>query len=189
MNLMQRLGRPLNVGIDCDNTINRWTSAHDAIVHYLYPEAEIINSTTYNVFERTDAPAEVIQEALDTIPYRSLDLMPGAQEAIAEMQEAGHRVVFVTAPTLTHPTCEEDKRIWLAEHFGQRMAKEAIIQVDKTVVTDIEILIDDHPAIVGANPNPAWKQVMFRRAYNRHVETRYKLIAWSQWREVIEGVA
>jgi 5'-nucleotidase len=181
----------LDIKIDIDGTSARWKEEFEHCLTVIYPEWTYADLLAYDVRDRYNAPLWAIEEALNSIGYLTLEPMPMVKVAIVQMTQAGHKVTFATAPTLTHPTCEADKREWIARHFNDRMAEEAIIQVDKTTV-DGDILIDDHPNIVGANPSPVWEHVQFLRAYNRSAARaagRRGFSAWSQWAAVLGEVA
>lgn len=57
-----------------------------------------------------------------------------------------------------------------------------ILANDKTFVHG-DILIYDHPAIKGLR-TPSWKQFVFDRPYNRHLDLP-RMHEWRTWREAV----
>lgn len=182
----------LRIGIDIDGTIARWLAAFERRLRILDPRFKVIDALAYNVFHRYSSSPEHIQEALDTVDYLGIELIPFAREAIAEMSALGHHPVFVTAPTPTHPTCVDDKREWIEDNFGPRMAEEAIIEIDKTLVTGLDIIMEDNPALIELNAELDTEVVAFLRSYNRRAARQAGVrgfSAWSQYKSVLREVA
>lgn len=51
--------------------------------------------------------------------YRDLPLIPGAKEAILELDACGkYEINFLSAPSWGNESCFTDKRIWIKENFG-----------------------------------------------------------------------
>jgi 5'-nucleotidase len=56
--------------------------------------------------------------------YRDLPLIPGAKEAILELDACGkYEINFLSAPSWGNESCFTDKRIWTNENFGARFEK------------------------------------------------------------------
>lgn len=176
----------LRILLDLDGTTVDWLHEYEMTLRSLDSTATLIDPYAYNVFDRYEAQPDAIQEALDTLDYRSLRFLPGAAQAIREMREAGHEVTFASAPTPSHPTCVEEKRDWIEKHFGVRMAEEAHIVLDKTSLRG-DVLIDDHPALSGA-VEPTFQQVLYRQRYNRGVQ-KPVLLHWRWWADAVKAVA
>ncbi len=52
--------------------------------------------------------------------YRDLPLLPGAKDAILELDGCGkYEVNFLSAPSWGNESCFTDKRIWMRENFGK----------------------------------------------------------------------
>lgn len=116
--------------------------------------------------------------------FRALDVIPGSQAAVQAMLARGWQVAVCTAPLLGVPTCMSEKHDWLAQHFGDEMARRMIIALDKTVVRG-DILIDDRPQIVGQWP-PQWEHVIYDHPYNRQAGHQRRL-TWADWQDVLAG--
>lgn len=51
--------------------------------------------------------------------YRDLPVIPGAKEAILELDACGkYEINFLSAPSWGNESCFTDKRIWISEKFG-----------------------------------------------------------------------
>lgn len=56
--------------------------------------------------------------------YRDLPLIPGAKEAILELDACGkYEINFLSAPSWGNESCFTDKRIWIKENFGTSFDK------------------------------------------------------------------
>ena len=56
--------------------------------------------------------------------YRDLKLIPGAKEAILELDACGkYEINFLSAPSWGNESCFTDKRIWIDENFGSDFEK------------------------------------------------------------------
>jgi len=56
--------------------------------------------------------------------YRDLPLIPGAREAILELDACGkYEINFLSAPSWGNESCFTDKRIWIDEKFGADFEK------------------------------------------------------------------
>lgn len=178
----------LTVLIDLDGVAAVWLPPFEAALLDLDPDTTVIDATAYDVFDRFSTSRDNIKTALN-LPgfYRELLPMPGVETAIAQMQDEGIEVYFASVPTRTNPTCASDKLDWVANFFGGHMADRTILGVDKTAVRG-DILIDDRPSIDGAF-EPSWQHVVFDADYNKHIADKPRLTSWSNWRDVVEGVA
>lgn len=115
--------------------------------------------------------------------FRTLRLVPGALDALHEMEAAGLNVLLVTTPTYGNSTCVQDKYEWVNEHLGRSWVARTIIAYDKTVVAGA-VLIDDKPEITGSL-EPAWKHLLFSQPYNRYVTNAVRLEGWEGWKEAV----
>lgn len=116
--------------------------------------------------------------------YRNLEPIPGAIEALHEMNDAGLEVFICTAPHPDALSCMQEKVDWIDHHLGRSFVKRTIMTWDKTIVIG-DFLIDDKPKIEGLNPNSHWIHIVYDQIYNQHIETPHRLHDWSDWREVL----
>lgn len=92
--------------------------------------------------------------------YSHLDVITGAVRAVNRLREQ-YDVVVCTQPSKS-PFCEDEKREWLARHFDNDFAEEAIVTREKHLVPG-KAIIEDNPDIAG-NFTP----IMFDQAWNRN---------------------
>ena len=106
--------------------------------------------------------------------YRHLDVITGSVRAIKRLREEYDGNVYVcSAPMAGAEWCETEKRDWLAEHYDEDFAREAIIVADKAVVPG-RVIIEDNPAITGG----VWQPIMFDHAYNRSATQYPRMYGW-----------
>jgi len=95
--------------------------------------------------------------------YRHLDVIAGSVRAINRLREEYNGNVYVcSGPMVGAEFCDTEKRDWLAEHYDEDFAREAIIVPDKTMVLG-RVIIEDNPEIRGG----VWQPVMYDQMYNR----------------------
>ena len=114
--------------------------------------------------------------------FRGLPVMPGAVDAVLGMLNAGHDIWLCSTPVDSSAYCENEKKAWLREHFGEAFARRIVFTQDKTLVRG-DLLIDDKPEIRGVY-EPAWEHVVFAQPYNAQVQGRRR-ITWANWRQVL----
>lgn len=129
--------------------------------------------------------------------YETMPPIPGAIEALREMQDWGLEVRICTAPFGKGDTaakCEVEKRAWVKTHLGEEwLTPERFVCIkDKTLVAG-NLLIDDKPEPSShwsgsLAKEPSWKHVVFSQPFNVEApECRGKprLETWSDWREML----
>jgi 5'-nucleotidase len=115
--------------------------------------------------------------------FRSLPVTPGAQEGVANLLEAGCRLVVCTAPSLANPTCASDKLWWIERHFPE-LAERVVITVDKTLVHG-DLLLDDKPLVTGAM-RPSWSHLRFDSKGTDHLDDGWEIDGWDEWRTIMD---
>jgi 5'-nucleotidase len=108
--------------------------------------------------------------------------VPGAKEALEEMQARGFEVFICSSPLDTYNNCVLEKYEWIEKVLGPTWVKQIILTKDKTIIKG-DFLIDDKPLITGVQDPPEWEHIVFDRPYNRGANRRR--ITWNNWREVI----
>ena len=121
--------------------------------------------------------------------FRDLPPREGALAAVSEVAEA-YEVFICTSPVLTSPFCAAEKYAWVERHLGADWKRRVVITSDKTLVRG-DVLIDDKPAITGAEVAPAWTHVLFDAPYNdpgalAPGDSRVRLARWADWRPAVE---
>lgn len=113
--------------------------------------------------------------------YRDLVPVEGAVNALHAMARL-HEVTLCSSPWNTNPTCNDDKKDWVARHLGPEWADKLVLTKDKTMVRG-DILIDDKPMVTGRY-DPEWMHILFSAPYNINVQGP-RINNWSEWEEVI----
>lgn len=115
--------------------------------------------------------------------FLSLKPIPGAIEALHEIQELGHEVYICTSPLTEYENCIFEKYLWVDKYFGREWVKKLIVTKDKTLVHG-DILVDDRPEILGL-VKPSWEHVLYTQPYNKSIEGKRRL-TWANWKEVLD---
>ncbi len=104
--------------------------------------------------------------------------------AIKELVAMGHEVYICTIPMKGNDQCALEKTLWIKKHIGKDFLHRVIFTSDKTLIHGA-ILLDDRPEMTGIK-QPCWEHVIFDMPYNRHITHRRRVVAWQNWRDLIE---
>lgn len=86
--------------------------------------------------------------------FLDLDPIPGAVEAMREMNDMQDTEVFIcTSPLLKYDHCVGEKYRWVEQHLGPQFVERIILTRDKTMVLG-DLLIDDKDTIRGGSYYP-----------------------------------
>ncbi len=159
--------------------LQRWRARHP---NKLYVPVE--ERTTFYV--KDEYPEElkplVAEILLESSFFRDMLPVPGAKEALEEMQARGLEVFICTSPLSTYNNCVCEKYEWVENVLGPSWVKRLILSKDRTLLK-ADILIDDRPSITGVVDPPEWEHVLYDRPYNQGINKRR--ITWNNWREVL----
>lgn len=175
--------------VDLDDTIAEWSGRFDRGLD-ARPDTDGIrrsrDQTGFSLFDgHTREQKLIIREVLSEPNfYAELEPIPGALEAIYQMDEEGHEVFIVTSPWVSNPTCASDKLRWVEKHLGTSWGGRTIITSDKTIVRG-DVLFDDKGHITGVD-EPTWEQVLITQPHNRSVAGKVRLGDWSLWHEAMK---
>ncbi len=155
-----------------------------------FPERPFVPIEERKTFSiRRDYPEEYSEDIYKIYTAKgfieNLPLIPGAIEAIRQMQKAGHFIKICTSPLSRYDNCVTEKFAWVERHFGIEWTKNIIIAKDKTQIRG-DFLIDDKPEITG-DMNPIWEQIVFDQPYNKHITKKRRLISWDNWQTVLNS--
>lgn len=114
--------------------------------------------------------------------FRSLPVVEGAKEGVAELIASGIDVWVCTKPLEENPTCRDEKAAWLAEHFP-RLERKLIITPDKSLIHGA-VLLDDAPKIEWL-ARASWLPVIFPEPFNGPGSEWGGLPRWT-WGDPIE---
>lgn len=152
-----------------------------------YPEKPYIPLEERNTFYLKDSYQEelkplVAEILLEPSFFREMLPMPGAKEALEEMQEMGFEVFLCTSPLSTYNNCVLEKYEWVETFLGNSWTRQIVLTKDKTIIKG-DFLIDDKPMITGVQDPPDWEHILYDRPYNQGANRRR--ITWNNWKEVI----
>lgn len=120
--------------------------------------------------------------------FLDLDPIDGAVEALKEMSSLPNTDVFIcTSPIKRYKFCPYEKYAWVEKHFGHEYLEQIILTRDKTVVS-ADLLIDDRPDILGAEPNPSWEHILFTACHNHHLLVTAPNRRLQSWRDDWKGL-
>lgn len=135
---------------------------------------------------KDDYPAS-LRPLVDEILFESsffeeMTIMPGAKEALEEMDARGLEVFICTSPLSAYSHCVLEKYKWVENILGPAWVKKIILTKDKTIVK-ADILIDDKPEVTGVEKEPSWEHILYDRPYNRGINKRR--ITWENWKDIL----
>ena len=134
-----------------------------------------------------DYPAEYKEDILNIMHtegfYANLPITIGAVSAISEMTAAGFDIFVTTSAKFQNPFSYSEKRVWLARHFGDAIARRMIITKDKTLIRG-DVLIDDRASNMNGLLKPVWKLFLFDEPHNRNI-TGFPRLTWDNWQDVL----
>jgi len=171
--------------IDMDNVLFRFDGEFTRRLTERCPELKHINyeqSAEYDL-ERLYPPQ--YKKSIRSVWYekgffRSLPLMIGALEALAEISKKNE--VFICTSPIDSPYCKPEKRASIEEKLGAKWLARIKFAMDKTRVEG-DMLIDDKPEITGVKI-PLWEHVIFDHMYNHHIADKRR-ITWQNYKEVL----
>ncbi|XP_010629066.2 5'(3')-deoxyribonucleotidase, cytosolic type isoform X2 [Fukomys damarensis] len=123
--------------------------------------------------------------------FLDLDPIPGALEAMREMNDMQNTEVFIcTSPLLKYDHCVGEKYRWVERHLGAQFVERIILTRDKTMVLG-DLLIDDKDTIRGLEQMPHWEHILFTCCHNQHLAlppAKRRLLSWNDsWRAIIDS--
>lgn len=172
-----------------DGPFAEWEPEMNSTLLSLDPDFPVIEPSEWREFSvysgLTGRHHELVQVAYRTPGfYARLAPVAGAREALEGMAKVAD-IAFCSKPDANNPTCESDKKNWLAQHLDPYWTNHLILTPDKTGVKG-DLLIDDHPQI-GGRWEPEWEQAIFDKPYNQETKLRLRIASdWSNWEEVFQ---
>lgn len=111
----------LTIYVDMDNTLFDYTGAYNLALE--------------------ENPAQPFPQSQVGF-FLGLRPLQGALQAYGTLKEQGHRVLFLTAPSVHNPLCYTEKRMSIERHFGFAACTDLIIAHDKSLLRG-DVLVDD----------------------------------------------
>ena len=124
----------------------------------------------------------VAEILLESSFFEEMVPVPGAIEALIEMDARGFEVFICSSPLSTYGNCVLEKYKWVEKFIGPSWVKKIILTKDKTIVK-ADYLIDDKPEISGVEKEPSWEHIVYDRPYNRGVNK--KRLTWANWKDIL----
>lgn len=176
----------LYILVDMDNVLADYDGNFLRIWRKRFPDRPWVHSDQRRFYNHHEEyPAEYAGDIREITSekgfFRDLEPVAGGVEAVKELIKNGHKVRLCTRPTTVHSHCVSEKYDWVEMHMGKEFQKLIIPTDDKTWVMG-DMLIDDHPEIVGEY-TPAWEHIVYDKSYNRHTPGRR--ITWENYKEVL----
>lgn len=113
--------------------------------------------------------------------FRTLPVMPGAQEAVKKLMEDFE--VYIVSAAMEFPQSLFEKRAWLEEHFPFVSWRNIIFCGDKSVIAT-DYMIDDHVKNLDVCKG---KTFMFAAGHNVHIEHHRRVHDWQEVLELMEA--
>uniref|UniRef100_A0A0K8S112 5'(3')-deoxyribonucleotidase, cytosolic type n=1 Tax=Crotalus horridus TaxID=35024 RepID=A0A0K8S112_CROHD len=193
-------GRPsLRVLVDMDGVLSDFEGGllRDFVASYPEePHVELAQRKGFLALDQYRRLREDLGEKIASVYespgfFLSLQPIPGAIEAMHEMNEMPNTDVFIcTSPIRKYEYCISEKYRWVAQHLGPNFVGRLILTRDKTVVS-ADLLIDDKDTIKGVEPNPSWEHILFSCCHNKHLKLqppRRRLESWTDdWKGILES--
>lgn len=161
--------------------LQRWRKRHPD--KFYIPLAE---RTLFYV--RDEYPTELkplVEEILwDPTFFAEMAPVPGAKDALEEMDAKGWEVFICSSPMSFYGNCVLEKYKWVETFLGPAWVKKLILTKDKTIIK-ADTLIDDRPEVIGLESNPIWEHILYDRPYNRGINKRR--LTWENWKDVLDS--
>ncbi|TNJ29694.1 putative 5'-3' deoxyribonucleotidase [Giardia muris] len=161
--------------VDMDNTLCDWSKGFRewmaAQGYTITEEAETYPATIGLFAEHGIRASALVWHAIRSPGFfRHLSPHPEMISLIHSLEARGHEVWICTMP-LEHDDsiwCQEEKRIWVARHLGERFIDRIVFSRQKHTIPGL-YLIDDSPSIIKRANEATWKPVLVEHPYNRDV--------------------
>lgn len=158
--------------------LQRWQTRHPG-KFYIPVERRNVFYLKENYPEELKPLVEEI--LLESSFFEEMATVPGAKEALKEMEANGFEVFICTSPLSIYGNCVLEKYKWVEKFIGPDWVKRIILTKDKTIIK-ADVLIDDKPEITGAEANPTWEHVLYDRPYNQGIHKRR--MTWETWKDI-----
>ena len=136
--------RKLRILVDMDGTIakfnwkisERWSELFSALPPIAAEDLDNWRTDECYAKVHGDWAAKAVRDIYQGKDFfNTLEVIPGAVDALQEMIAAGHDVFFCTSPVGVYTFCVHDKYAWVEKHFGKEWMKRIILTGDKTFIS------------------------------------------------------
>ena len=162
------------VAIDMDNVIADVTTHY--ITWYEQQYGKKISRESIMGLPETEAfPDGAVMKFLFTRGFfRTVPVMPGAQEAVKKLQDDFE--VYIVSAAMEFPHSLSEKYEWLQEHFPFIHWNNIIFCGDKSVIAT-DYLVDDHLKNLDSCSG---KPILFAATHNAHVNHHIRVKDWKE---------
>ena len=165
------------IAIDMDNVIAD-VATHFADWYERDYGVRIEKEATMGVSEADAFPNNAVMKFVYTPGFfRTVPVMPGAQEAVKTLMEKFE--VYIVSAAMEFPQSLREKLEWLQEHFPFISWRNIIFCGDKSIIAT-DYLIDDHCKNLD---NCSGKALLYTAGHNINVNHHQRV---NNWNEVIE---
>lgn len=130
------------IAIDMDNVIadieTNWINLYEKEFGVRIAKEDFLGKTEEDAFPDPAAAASLLYKPGF---FRNAPVMPGAKEALQELQQDFE--LYIVSAAMEYPNSLLEKHDWLAEHFPSISWRNIIFCGDKSVI-QTDYLIDDH---------------------------------------------
>lgn len=106
--------------------------------------------------------------------FRTVPLIPGAQEALKTLQQ--HFEIYIVSAAMEFPLSLSEKKEWLAEHFPFISWRNIVFCGDKSII-GTDYLVDDHLKNLDYFKG---KPLLFTAGHNSRIEKHHRLNNWDE---------
>ena len=187
MHIVERKGRfQMTILVDMDDTIEQLLRAWVRRVNEKYARQVTVDDVTdWNV--AAPYPGLTRDQVYDVISekgfWKSVEPMPGAQDALKHFLDAGHTVYIVTATPYAH--LQEKMDDVLFRYFPFLTWDQVIVTTRKQLIRG-DVLIDDGiHNLEGGN----YRKILFTAPHNRYYDAAANgMIRVNSWEEAVRAI-
>jgi len=180
--------KKLRILIDCDGVLSNYVQE---VIKFINRETSTIISmediTAWDPFEQHGF--QHLKEKFENeyfVPGSCLNMdpFPHAKESVPKLKQFGE-ILIVTAPELTVPTWDYERRKWLQNHFDIHHSHVIFASAKHAVQGDI--FIDDRPDNVeNWQLHHHGKALLWDAPYNRDNKFLHRISSWQEVHEIAE---
>lgn len=178
----------LYILVDMDDVLADYGGAFLRIWRQRFPERLWVPAEQRRFYNHHEEYPEYAQDVRKITSekgfFLGLEPIDGGIEAVKKFISDGHKVRICTRPTTIFSHCVSEKYDWVEKYMGKE-CKNIIIPTDDKTWVKGDILIDDHPKIVGEY-TPTWEHIVYDKPYNQNTPGRR--LTWKNYAEVIKEV-
>lgn len=175
----------LRLGIDLDNVIAE-TSQYVAglVANYYIPLFTVDDWTSWHLTDCADITLPQ-QEHVFAQLHQNLDKLvpvPGARETLDKLSKAGHNLHILTHRPYDSGIATAE---WLHDHYIVHN-KLTICEDKTTLLSDIDVLIEDSPDVATKAALQGTLVYLFDRPWNQNLPYHYNILRVKNWTDILE---